>query len=141
VILIIDDEQMILDSLTNFFALDTDYEIKAFISAKEAIEFATNNDVELVISDFLMPEMDGISLLNEMRRVSPLATRILLTGFADKENAIKAINEVRLFQYIEKPWENADLKIIVGNGIERSRLLHDIQKAKAFEMRVVESLI
>ena len=140
-ILIIDDEQMILDSLTNFFALDTNYEIKAFTSAKVAIEFAKNNNVELVISDFLMPEMDGISFLKEIRLVSPLATRILLTGFADKENAIKAINEVRLFQYIEKPWENADLRIIVENGLERSRLLHDIEKAKVFEMKVVESLI
>ena len=48
---------------------------------------------------------------------------VLLTGYADKENAIKAINDVGLYQYIEKPWENDDLKLIIRNGLEKRMLL------------------
>ena len=70
-----------------------------------------------------MPEMDGIQLLREVRRLRPEVPRVLLTGYADKENAIKAINEVQVFQYIEKPWENEQLHRIVIAGLERLLLL------------------
>ena len=59
--------------------------------------------------------------------MKPEATRILLTGYADKENAIKAINDVGLYQYIEKPWENEDLKLIIRNGLEKRILLKRIE--------------
>jgi response regulator RpfG family c-di-GMP phosphodiesterase len=51
----------------------------------------------------------------------------LLTGYADKENAIKAINEVGLYQYIEKPWQNDDLKLVIRNGLEKRVLLKRLQ--------------
>jgi FixJ family two-component response regulator len=54
--------------------------------------------------------------------------RIILTGYADKENAIKAINEVGLFQYIEKPWDNDDLLIIIRNGLDKLKLLQQLQE-------------
>ena len=75
-----------------------------------------------------MPEMDGISFLSKMRELKPEAPRIILTGYADKENAIKAINEVGLFQYIEKPWDNDDLQMVIRNGLEKQRLLKDLQR-------------
>ena len=62
-----------------------------------------------------------------MREIKPDVPRILLTGYADKENAIKAINEVGLFQYIEKPWENEDLKLIIRNGLEKRVLLKRLE--------------
>jgi DNA-binding NtrC family response regulator len=106
--------------------LETDYQVMTFTSAREALAFIDANDVDLVVSDFLMPEMDGISFLAEVRRLRPQVPRIILTGYADKENAIKAINEVGLFQYIEKPWDNDDLRLIVRNGIEKKRLLEKL---------------
>ena len=75
-----------------------------------------------------MPEMDGITFLANVREINPEITRIILTGYADKENAIKAINEVGLFQYIEKPWDNDDLKIIIRNGIEKKQLMKKLQQ-------------
>lgn len=58
----------------------------------------------------------------------PEVSKILLTGYADKENAIKAINEIGLYRYIEKPWNNDDLIINIKNGIERSYLLSELRK-------------
>ena len=82
----------------------------------------------MVISDYLMPEMDGITFLGKVREIKPQIPRIILTGYADKENAIKAINEVGLYQYIEKPWDNDDLHIIIRNGLEKQQLMKNLEQ-------------
>lgn len=127
-VVIVDDEEMVLTSLSSFLALETDYNVKTFTSAKKALEFIKNNDVGLVISDYLMPEMDGISFLAKVKDLKPQIPRIILTGYADKENAIKAINDVGLFQYIEKPWSNEDILIILRNGLEKQKLMKKLQE-------------
>lgn len=128
VVVIVDDEEMVLTSLSSFLSLETEYEVKTFTLAKEALEFVRNNHVDLVISDYLMPEMDGLAFLIEVKKLKPEVPRIILTGYADKENAIKAINDVGLFQYIEKPWDNSDLLIILRNGLERNSLMRKLQE-------------
>ena len=70
-----------------------------------------------------MPQMNGIEFLSEAKKLYSDVSMILLTGYADKENAIKAINEVGIYKYIEKPWDNEDLLINIRNGIERSDLI------------------
>lgn len=127
-IVLVDDEEMVLTSLRSILSLETDYEIKTFLSAKQALQHISNGDVDLVISDYLMPEMDGITFLAKVRELKPEIPRIILTGYADKENAIKAINEVGLYQYIEKPWDNEDLMIIIRNGLEKQKLLKKLQE-------------
>jgi DNA-binding NtrC family response regulator len=127
-IIIVDDEEMVLTSLSSFLSLETEYNVKTFTSGKEALNFVKNNEIDLVVSDYLMPEMDGISFLAQVKKIKPEVPRIILTGYADKENAIKAINEVGLFQYIEKPWDNDDLLIIFRNGLERQQLMKKLQE-------------
>jgi DNA-binding NtrC family response regulator len=127
-IVIVDDEEMVLTSLSSFLMLETEYNVETFLSPHEAFEFITNNEVDMVISDYLMPEMDGITFLAKVREVKPQVPRIILTGYADKENAIKAINEVGLYQYIEKPWDNDDLQIIIRNGLEKQQLMKSLEE-------------
>jgi YesN/AraC family two-component response regulator len=61
VVVIVDDEEMVLTSLSSFLSLETEYEVKTFTLAKEALKFVRDNHVDLVISDYLMPEMDGLA--------------------------------------------------------------------------------
>ena len=122
-IVIVDDEDMVLTSLNSFLNLETEYDVKTFVSVNKALEYIKTGRVDLVVSDYLMPEMDGISFLAKVREIKPEVPRIILTGYADKENAIKAINHVGLFQYIEKPWDNDDLLIILRNGLEKQKLM------------------
>ncbi|MDA1312899.1 MAG: response regulator [Acidobacteria bacterium] len=128
VIVIVDDEEMVLTSLRSFLRLETEYDIETFDSPAKAIERIRESTIDLVISDYLMPGMNGIEFLLEIKKLQPYATRILLTGYADKENAIKAINEVGLYQYIEKPWANEDLKLIIQNGLERRFLMERLEE-------------
>jgi DNA-binding NtrC family response regulator len=127
-VVIVDDEEMVLTSISAFLNLETDYEVKTFKSAIEALEFIRTNDVDLVMSDYLMPEMDGITFLAQVRDVKPQIPRIILTGYADKENAIKAINDVGLFQYIEKPWDNEDILIVLRNGLDKQKLMKKLDE-------------
>jgi DNA-binding NtrC family response regulator len=129
-VLLVDDEEMVLSSIKSFFAIETDYKLVAYTSPIEALDDLDRNPrcVDLVVSDYLMPEMDGITFLAKVKERLPMVPRILLTGYADKENAIKAINNVGLYQYIEKPWDNEDLRLIVRNGLEKTTLLHQLEE-------------
>lgn len=123
VVAVIDDEPMVVQSIKNFLDLETDYEVLTFTSPTEALRQLKDHPVDVVISDYLMPELNGIEFFLKLKEFQPHATRVLLTGYADKENAIKAINDVGLYQYIEKPWENEDLKLIIRNAIEKRQLI------------------
>jgi DNA-binding NtrC family response regulator len=136
-LVIVDDEDMVLSSLDSFLGLETDYDVHTFTRPAAALDFAGGTDVDLVVSDYLMPEMDGISLLARFKELQPHAPRILLTGYADKENAIKAINDVGLFQYIEKPWDNDHLLIVLRNALEKRFLFQALQE-KIAEMEAAQ---
>ena len=129
-VLLVDDEEMVLNSIKSFFAIEADYNLLTYTSPEKALKDleANHHQIDLVISDYLMPAMDGISFLAEVKKRFPLVPRILLTGYADKENAIKAINEVGLYQYIEKPWNNDDLRLIIKNALEKTVLLRQLQE-------------
>lgn len=125
-IAIVDDEEMVSGALRNFLQLETSYRVLTFTSPAVALETISRDPVNVVIADFMMPEMDGITMLSRLREAQPRTTRILLTGYADKQNAIRAINEVGLYQYVEKPWNNEFLKMMLRNAIERSVLLNEL---------------
>jgi len=125
-VVIVDDEEMVLESLATYLGLETDWRVVTFTSARAALAHLATEDADVVISDFLMPEMDGIAFLARVRALRPEVPRVILTGYADKESAIKAINEVGLYQYLEKPWNNDDLRLVVRNGIEKKRLIDQL---------------
>ena len=127
-ILLVDDEEMVLTSIRSFLAIETDYRVHTFTSPVKALRELDRFNIDLVISDYLMPDMDGITFLGKVKERFPQVPRILLTGYADKENAIKAINDVGLYQYIEKPWNNDDLKLIIRNGLEKTILLKRLEE-------------
>jgi DNA-binding NtrC family response regulator len=125
-VLLLDDEVMIATTLQSFLQLETNYEVLSFTDPQKALSALEAQPVDAVVSDFMMPGMDGITFLKRARDVRPMATRILLTGYADKENAIRAINEAGLYYYLEKPWNNEHLKLVIRNAVERSSLFNEL---------------
>jgi DNA-binding NtrC family response regulator len=125
-IMVVDDEIMVATALQGFLELETPYRVLTFTSAPMALEALQDETVDVIVSDFMMPEMDGITFLRHAREAKPMCSRVLLTGYADKQNAIRAINEAGLYYYLEKPWNNDHLKLVIRNGIERSALFNEL---------------
>lgn len=130
-IVVVDDEKIVTSAFKTLLKVEGFSDAAFFNNPLYAVEYLKTNAPDLVVSDFLMPEMNGLEFLTEVKKLYPEVSMILLTGYADKENAIRAINEVGLYKYIEKPWDNDDLLMNIKNGIERSHLLSDLRKTIA----------
>ena len=103
-VLFVDDELSILKAIKRSF-FNTDFSVSTANSAKEALEFLQNNEVDIVVSDVKMPEMDGISFLTEVKNLYPNIDRIVLSGFVERSSVLKAIINGVAFDYMTKPWE------------------------------------
>lgn len=124
-IVVVDDDNIVLDSLKTLFEIENIKNVRFFNSPIDAYKFLKdkNNKPKVVISDFLMPHINGIEFLAKVKTLYDDVSLILLTGYADKENAIKAINEIGIYKYIEKPWDNDRLILNIKNAIERNELI------------------
>lgn len=126
-VILVDDEEMVITSVRAYLALEADFNLQGFTDPSRAIEHMQSNDFDVVVSDYLMPGINGIQLLKKAKEARPEASRILLTGHSDKQSAIEAINDVALFQYIEKPWDNQQLLLAIQGGVERAQLLRELR--------------
>src|SRR5574344_1315717 len=136
-IVVVDDDKIVTSAFKTLFKVEGFKDADYFNDPKETLKFLKTNAPDLIISDFLMPGMNGLEFLSEAKKLYPETSMILLTGYADKENAIRAINEIGLYKYIEKPWDNDDLLINIRNGVERSHLLSQL-RGKIRELQVAK---
>jgi CheY-like chemotaxis protein len=140
VLLILDDEPIVTTTIKNYFELKGGFQVVTFQQPAEALAYLGDHAVDLIISDQIMPGMSGLEFFTQVKQVHPEAVRILLTGYAQKEDAIRAINQIGLYQYIEKPWNNDELELIVRNGLERKRLYTSLQ-SRIGELRIASDEI
>ena len=126
-ILYVDDDKLLTSTFSTLMKVEGFDDVVIYNDPREALEYLKLESVDLIISDFLMPEMNGLEFLREAKKLYPETSMILLTAYADKENAIATINEIGVYKYIEKPWDNDDLIMNIKNGIERSHLLADLR--------------
>ena len=120
-LLLVDDEPSILSALRRLLR-PVGYKIHMAESGLAGVEILEREAVDLVISDMRMPEMDGAKFLEQVRNRWPETIRILLTGYSDVASTIAAINRGEIYRYISKPWNDADLTLIVREALERRRL-------------------
>lgn len=115
-LLIVDDEQANIRLLERLFR--PDYFCLAASSGEEAIELLNQHEVAVIITDQRMPGMTGVELLKRSAARRPHMVRILLTGYTDLEALIEAVNCGLVYMYINKPWNNDDLKLRVSRAVE-----------------------
>jgi len=125
-VLLLDDDPIVTRALEALIRAETAWEAWTFNRPSEAVASLDQRVYHAVVTDFLMPEMDGIAFLRQVRELQPVASRILLTGYADRQNAIRSINEVGIYHFIEKPWDNDDLLIVLRNALERAQLVGEL---------------
>ena len=121
-ILVVDDHKDILMSIERTIR-NPSYRIVSKTDPLEAVQVLEQQAVDVVISDVDMPDMNGHEVMAEARRVRPTAVRILLTGGATLESALRAINEGEVHRYIRKPFDAKQLRQVVAQGIQRKEEL------------------
>jgi len=126
-ILIVDDEENILHAMERLLE-EEGYRMIFAKSGNDGLEIVKEEDIHMVVSDHRMPGMTGIKFLNEVKKISPETIRIMLTGYADVDLAIKAINDGEVYKFITKPWNNIELQNTIKQGIEYYNLQREIER-------------
>jgi DNA-binding NtrC family response regulator len=119
-ILIVDDEFSVRDSLYNWFRKDG-FEVRVAESANEALKAMQDHGYQVVLLDIKMPGMDGMELLDHVRRIDPEAAVIMITAFASVETAVRALKQ-GAFDYVTKPIDPDELTHLVARALEQRRL-------------------
>ncbi len=117
-ILCVDDERSVLMAIKRLLR-GSQYKVTLANSGKEGLDIIADEEpFDLIISDMRMPEMDGAEFLAAASKFTPHSVRILLTGYSDQDATIRAINDGKIFRYLNKPWNNDELRQVVAEAIE-----------------------
>jgi len=119
-VLVVDDEEAIVESIA--MTLEDDYRVFTALSGKQGLEILEREDIALVIVDQVMPDMSGVEFLEKVVERRPQTVRMMLTGYADITSIVRAINDGRIYRYIQKPWEPESLRIDVRRALEAHAL-------------------
>jgi len=133
-ILVVDDEVSVLNAVYRVFRKEG-YQILRSDNPADALKLLNEHVCHIIISDYRMPEMDGVTFLREAMNIRPDAIRMILSGYADSSTIISAINDGGIYKFLTKPWEDDILKSEVRYAIERyelqsvnKKLLEDVKR-------------
>ena len=145
-LVIVDDEPNVLNALRRICLNHDappaipDPQVMIFASPLKALAYLQDHPVDLIISDFRMPEMDGASFLTQVRDLQPHSARIILSAHADIEGIMRAINSGGVFQSVSKPWSDVELKAAIVRVLAHRALLVENQRL-ANELRRQRGII
>jgi DNA-binding NtrC family response regulator len=141
-ILVVDDEQAILD-----LAISTlkkyDYQVITAGSGEEGLDVLTRHPVDLIISDQRMGGISGIEFLKMVKKEYPNIITIMLTGFAETETAMRAVNEAGIYKFIVKPWNIVDFRNTVERALELRHLISEkdaLMKKLTLQKKILQQI-
>lgn len=146
-ILCVDDEKNVLRSLQRLF-LDDEYKVYTAQSAMEGLNILHEvGEVQVVVSDYRMPGMNGIEFFREVYKHWPDSIRIVLSGYADTTAVVEAINDGHIYKFIPKPWNDDELSFTIQEGIKHyflkqnnSQLIEDLMRSNEELRKINETL-
>lgn len=138
-ILIVDDEENILNSCKRLMRKE-DFLIETFSSPLEALKNIQQTTYAVIISDQRMPQMIGSTLLRKAKELQPESIRIILTGYADTQAAIDAINYGNVWRYLSKPWKDDELLQTIRQAMEHYKLIKENKELKELTLKQNEQL-
>lgn len=124
-ILLVDDEENILNALNRTLRKEG-YRILTATSGREGVSIVEKERIALVLSDHRMPEMDGVEFLSEVKKRSPDTVRMMLTGYADMQAVLAAINRGEVYRFTTKPWNDEELRLILRDGIRQYEMIQQL---------------
>ncbi|UXI67317.1 response regulator [Tahibacter amnicola] len=127
-VLLIDDEPNILSAMRRCLsAIDSEQldgeslAIETFTNPDDAIARSEEQDFDLIVSDYRMPLMNGVELLSRLIEAQPTVPRMIVSGYADKDAIISAVNDTNIARFINKPWSDNQLRDTVVSLLKRGR--------------------
>jgi two-component system, probable response regulator PhcQ len=144
VILIVDDEPNVLAALKRAL-IDEPCEIYSAASGAEGLEILKKGGIKVVVSDEKMPAMSGTEFLTCVKEYYPEVVRIMLTGYASLDAAMKAVNQGEIYRFFSKPWNETELRLSIRAGLEKYNLeaenkrLLRIVKHQAINLKLIEN--
>lgn len=121
-VLFVDDEANILASIQRLLRKEA-YQFRSTTSPIDALRLVAEEEFAVVVSDHRMPEMEGTRFLEQVKEISPRSVRILLTGYADLNSTIDAINRGSVYRFISKPWSDQELLAIIHQAVSHFNLV------------------
>lgn len=144
VVLCVDDETSIRNALRRVF-LDDGWELHFADCGESGLKVIREREVDLVLSDFRMPGMDGVEFLKAVKEIRPDCMRIVLSGYADIKLIVSALNEGEVYRFIAKPWNEGELQHNIRKALdhhradrENRRLAEELRRLNADLERKVE---
>jgi len=135
--LVIDDEQIVLDSVSQILT-DEGYEVDVSLSGREGLDWAIERPCDIVLTDIRMPDIGGMRVLRDIKRIKPSLPVVIITGYATVKSATQAM-KLGAADYIEKPFEPEELIESVARAIgmppeaEEQALIHKEEMAKVLD--------
>lgn len=129
-VLFVDDEENILNALRRGL-IDADYECFFVGNGVEALEIIKNNVISVIVTDMRMPKMDGLTLLKEVKAISPDTVKIVLSGYTQLQQMLATINQVDIFKFITKPWNmDEEFRIVIDQALDYYNLRMENKRTK-----------
>jgi len=119
-ILVVDDDEFVCNSL-KWLLIDEGYEVEVCTDGKSALQVLSKSGFDLVLTDLMMPEVDGLAVLQEVKRTSPNTAVIILTGYGTLESAMAALRE-GAYDFLTKPCDDGEMKYKIQGALEQRRL-------------------
>lgn len=141
-ILFVDDEENVLNAMRRIFRREN-YTLLTAASGSDALKILEEGPVHVVISDYKMPQMSGSDLLRKIKAMHPQTIRIMLTGHADVNAIMGAVNEGAVYKFITKPWNDDDLRLTVSLALEQYDLIEEnksLKKQKDVQQKKIKQL-
>jgi type II secretory ATPase GspE/PulE/Tfp pilus assembly ATPase PilB-like protein/FixJ family two-component response regulator/RNA polymerase subunit RPABC4/transcription elongation factor Spt4 len=129
-VLFVDDEINVLKAMRRIFRQEN-YRLLTAQSGPEALQIIEEQPpVHVVVSDFRMPGMTGAEMLKQIKAKWPNTIRIMLTGYADVDAVMGAVNDGAVYKFITKPWNDHDIRLTISLALEQYDLIHENTKLK-----------
>lgn len=142
-ILLVDDEQNILKSLSRLLKSRSEHRVETAGSGKEALSKMESRTADIIVSDERMPDMRGSELLTRIRETYPDTVRIIITGYADTQAILHAVNEGNIYRFLKKPWDNDEFLEVIQSAAHHLRISREntrLQKELGVRNRELEKL-
>lgn len=114
---LVDDESNILKALQRVLR-PLHLEIHAFTDPQVALQALTENEYAVIISDYKMPSLNGITYLQFAKQRQPHAMRMVLSAFGDRQSMLQAINQAEIYRFLSKPWEDYEIESAVKGAVD-----------------------